>query len=267
VGGVSEAAETLRLAYFGERPHAFLIDPQGLLGGKEGKDSLGFLDAHAGDCSIDLFVYVFTGDEEIPVGVSAGKIAERFFAGGRPAAIVYYFMGAPQRAVVLLSSTLTDRVGLPEQRRALESSVIQAMGKTEGPAQMEAFLAQLSMRLYGIERLLGGEGATGERTLEFGKKEKARDRTSATMEKLKPWIESARRLMLPGAMMIGVMLVGWALVIVVRWRTRYRLPIMPVEPRLGGEHAAGVGAVISFASPAVTPASQRNQVAEALRRD
>jgi hypothetical protein len=225
------------------------------------------LDAHAGDCSIDLFVYVFTGDEEIPVGVSAGKIAERFFAGGRPAAIVYYFMGAPQRAVVFLSSTLTDRVGLPEQRRALESSVIQAMGKTEGPAQMEAFLAQLSMRLYGIERLLGGEGATGERTLEFGKKEKARDRTSATMEKLKPWIESARRLMLPGAMMIGVMLVGWALVIVVRWRTRYRLPIMPVEPRLGGEHAAGVGAVISFASPAVTPASQRNQVAEALRRD
>ena len=51
-----------------------------------------------------------------------------------------------------------------------------------------------------------------------------------------------------------------------RHRARYRFPDFEVEPRLGGSHAAGVGAVISFASAAVPPASQRDQVPDYLRR-
>jgi hypothetical protein len=49
-------------------------------------------------------------------------------------------------------------------------------------------------------------------------------------------------------------------------RARHRFPEFEVEPRLGGAHAAGVGAVISFASAAVTPASQRDQMPDYLRR-
>jgi hypothetical protein len=55
---------------------------------------------------------------------------------------------------------------------------------------------------------------------------------------------------------------GWWL----RRRARYRFPELDVEPRLGGAHAAGVGAVISFASAALPPASQRDQVPDYLRR-
>jgi hypothetical protein len=51
-----------------------------------------------------------------------------------------------------------------------------------------------------------------------------------------------------------------------RLSARYRFPDFEVEPRLGGAHAAGVGAVISFASAAVPPASQRDQVPDYLRR-
>ena len=52
-----------------------------------------------------------------------------------------------------------------------------------------------------------------------------------------------------------VVLVIW--VICLRMRARHVLPDFSVEPRLGGEHGAGVGAVISFASASVPPALQR----------
>ena len=51
-----------------------------------------------------------------------------------------------------------------------------------------------------------------------------------------------------------------------RVRARYRFPQSEVEPRLGGNHAAGIGAVISFANPAIPPATQRNQVPDYMRR-
>jgi hypothetical protein len=51
-----------------------------------------------------------------------------------------------------------------------------------------------------------------------------------------------------------------------RKRAIYRFPELTVEPRLGGVHGAGVGAVISFAGAAVSPASQRDQRPDYLRR-
>ena len=53
---------------------------------------------------------------------------------------------------------------------------------------------------------------------------------------------------------------------VLRRRARYRFPEFEVEPRLGGPHAAGVGAVISFGRAAPSPAFQREQMPEYLRR-
>ena len=87
-------------AYFAERPKNFLIDPQGLLSPSDYRDRLGFLNYHASDSSIDLFVYVMGGNQEIPSEVREEEMIERFFAEGRPAVVVYYYLGAPQRSVV-----------------------------------------------------------------------------------------------------------------------------------------------------------------------
>jgi hypothetical protein len=57
--------------YFGKRPEKFLIDPQNLLAPEEYRERLAFLNYHAGDSAIDLFVYVIGGDQAVPGEVRA----------------------------------------------------------------------------------------------------------------------------------------------------------------------------------------------------
>jgi hypothetical protein len=86
------------------------------------------------------------------------------------------------------------------------------------------------------------------------------------MEKLQPLIEVANPYIVPAGTAGGILLAGLIMSAWMKRRARYHFPEFEVEPRLGGSHAAGVGAVISFASASVPPASQRDQVPDYLRR-
>jgi hypothetical protein len=261
----NEIPEKFWPAYFEQRPQSYVVDPQGLLSSVDYRDRLGFLDYHAGDSTIDLFVYVFRGDQEIPGEVREEELVERFFSAGRPAAVMYYYLGAPQRSVLYLSPSLTDAVSAAEQRRALESSVMQAFEKVDPSGQIEALLVQMSIRIYWMERMLGGVAAAEEMPVAVHAA-KVPVTTSLMNERLRPLMESARRFTLPAAVMAATLGLACALSWWTRRRARYRFPEFEVEPRLGGAHAAGVGAVISFASAALPPASQRDQVPDYLRR-
>lgn len=250
-------------AYFNERPTSFLIDPQKLLSTQQYRDRLAFLDYHASDSSIDLFVYVFGMAQEIPGEVRAEELTERLFSTGRPAAVVYYFLGAPQRSVIYLSPSLTDTVSGAEQKRALQSSVIKSLEKADSVDQLEGFSVQMSIRLYWMERMLTGAtvpelvAASSEPVVE----KPAAPGLAERVNKVLP-----PRWWLPVSVMLGVIIVAWVMNIWLRYRARYRFPEFEVEPRLGGSHAAGVGAVISFANASVPPSLQREQVPDYLRR-
>jgi hypothetical protein len=252
--------------YFGEKPKSFLVDPQGLLGVAGYRDRLAFLNYHASDSAIDLYVYVFKGDQEIPGEVREEELIERFFSEGRPAAVVYYFMSAPQLSVIYLSPSLTDSIPDAEQRRALESSVMQAFGKLEPSSQIEAFLVQMSIRIYWMERSMGMGAAAEEPMIASAIRSKASAKKTNLSDMLQPWIEKAKPLVLPASLLSASLLGGLVMTWWLRRRARYHLPEFDVEARLGGGHAAGVGAVISFASAAIPPASQRDQVPDYLRR-
>jgi len=163
--------------YFAEKPENFLVDPQGLLSPEDYRNRLEFLKYHSGDSSIDLYIYLFRGDQEIPGEVREEEIVERFFSYGRPAAVVYYYLGAPQRSVLYLSPSLTEAVPSVEQRRALQSSVMQAFEKLKPTEQLEAFLVQASIRVYWMERLLNAQReemgcpSFGEQACQAGKTE------------------------------------------------------------------------------------------------
>ena len=230
------------------------------------RDRLGFLNYHAGDSSIDLFVYVFKGEQDIPGEVREEELIERFFAEGRPAAVVFYYLGAPQRSVLYLSPSLTDAVSAAEQRRALESSVMQAFEKIEPAAQIEAFLVQMSIRLYWMERMIGGDPVAESETAPAARAKAAAAEESSKWEWLKPLVEKLRPHTMPAAVLLGAALAGLGATAWMRRRARHVFPEFDVEPRLGGAHAAGVGAVISFASASIPPASQRDQVPDYLRR-
>ncbi len=256
-------------AYFAERPSTFLIDPQQLLSPAEYQVRLGFLDYHAGDSTTDLFIYVFGGDQEIPGDVREEEMIERFFSKGRPAVIAFYYLGEPQRSQAYLSPSLTDVVSAVEQSRALQSSVIQALENVRPERQLEAFLVHMSIRIYWMERMLEGELEAGTdlpaespvpRTrADLASREKATDASERLAEIGSRWGLTAAGVVAGLCGLVGLV-VSWKV------RVRYRFPEFEVEPRLGGAHAAGVGAVISFSSAALPPASQRDQMPDYLRR-
>jgi hypothetical protein len=255
--------ESYRQDYFAERPEKFLIDPQKLLGPVGYRERLAFLNYHASDSSIDLFVYLIGGDQLVPGGFRHEQMMEQLFSKGRPAVVVLYFMSAPQRTMLLLSPSLTDVVPAAEQRRALESSVIPALKEIEPARQLETFLVQMSIRIYWLERMMAG-GEPDKQT-SAAPVIKAAEK-SGLREWLRPHLEQASRHMLPACALATVSLLAFATRCWLKRRARYRFPDFEVEPRLGGAHAAGVGAVISFANATVPPATQRDAMPEYLRR-
>jgi hypothetical protein len=256
-----EIPETYRKAYFEKKPDGFLIDPQRLLGPVVGRDRAAFLKYHAGDSSIDLHVYLLGEKQRVPELSQREELVEKFFSEGKPSAVVWYSFGEPERTVLHLSPSLRDAVPEAEIKRALESSVMQAVEKSDPAGQFEAFLVQMSIRLYWMERIIGNEDATegGAAEMAAAPRKKDEDPGVGLGERLKPVISLAREWALEAGVFLAVLVV---LVIAMVWsriRARHVLPDFSVEPRLGGEHGAGVGAVISFANASVPPASQRGR--------
>ncbi len=241
--------------YFKRRPVAYLVDPQRLLNKEQYHDRLEFLKYHAGDSSIDLYIYLFGGNQELTGEAGGEELMKRFFSGERPSVVVYYFFGAPQRSMMYLSPSLASTVSLQEQRRALESAVIEARGKSDSADQLERFSMQMSIRIYWMEKMLhGGEVPAGQvdLSMDHEKPKKTADRTQALLV-------IARRWAVPAGAAAGGLLAVWLAIFMWRARAKYRFPVLDVAPRLGASHAAGVGAVISFGSPIEPPSLQRNR--------
>jgi hypothetical protein len=263
----SEIPEKYLAAYFANKPTEFVVDPQGLLSAKDRNDRINFLKYHSGDSSIDFYIYVFGGEQEIPGEVRAEETVERLFSTGRPAAVVFYFLGAPQRSEIHLSPSLTEVVSAAEQRRALQSSVMAAFEKLNVAGQLEAFCVQMSIRIYWMERMIMGEKVPENPSVPLHKKAAAKKPESETMSAVKA---EARRIFDDwwgiGSLALGTLMLSSAFIAWARARVRCRFPELEVEPRMGASHAAGVGAVISFSPAALPPASQKDQVPDYLRR-
>ena len=259
--------EKFRPAYFSERPGKFLIDPQKLLDATEYRKRLAFLNDHATDSSIDLFVYVFTGDQDIPGEVRADYLIEKFFVQERPAVVLFYFMGAPQRSSIHLSPTILAHVPPIDRLHALESSIMKASEKQGAAAQFEAFLVQISIHVCLMEQMMGGSSASDRQaSLSEHLAQTEQKKKHGLLARLQPIIDRIKPFMIPASALAGALIVLWGVITFARRRSIYQFPEFDVEPRLGGAHAAGVGAVISFASSALPPTSQRDQTRDYLRR-
>ena len=253
-------------AYLTAHPKAFLIDPQGLLNAADFQDRLKFLNYHASDSTIDLFVYLIGGDQDFPEERRKREIVERFFATGRPAVIIIYTLGAPQHSTMDLSPALTCQIPAVDQRHALESSIQQARQKPSSVEQFESFCVQLSIRIYWMERLVSGEPPVHINELPAAPVSPEKAKAAEKSAKLLAIRDQVLKFALPAGAVLGLLAMVCTYLRVMGARAQYHFPVLEVEPRLGGNHAAGVGAVLSFASAAVPPASQRDQVPEYLRR-
>jgi hypothetical protein len=258
-GESSPVPERFVSAYVKERPKQFLVDPQQLIHPSDSKEHLEFLNYHSSDSAIDLYVYVFTGQQEIGGAIQAEDVVARVFATGKPAVVVHYFMGRPDRSALYLCPALAEVVSQSEQSRALETAVEQATHDGSPAKQLEKFMIQMSIRIYWMERLLqvGVMTESEPQVLEIaplhGKavEGEALSRKDQILAMVKPYA-------VPTASVLGVLMLAWLVRLRIKQRAQYRFPDLGVEERLGGKHAAGIGAVISFASAASPPAAQRD---------
>lgn len=251
--------ERFEAAYFKERPKQFLVDPQQLIHPSDAKEHLEFLNYHSSDSAIDLYVYVFAGQQKIGDAVQAEGVVGRIFAAGKPAVAVYYFMGQPERSALYFCPALAEVVSLSEQSRSLETAVEQAVHDGSPAKQLEKFMVQMSIRIYWMERMLQGGAAAGNgpQVLEVAPLH-AKPVVGEELSRKDQMIAVVTPYVIPAAGALGVLVLGWLVRLRIKQRARYHFPDLGVEERLGGKHAAGIGAVISFASAASPPAAQRD---------
>jgi len=147
----------------------------------------------------------------------------------------------------------------------VQSSLIRAMRVNGSFEQLEEFLMQFSVRTYWMERMLE-ESKGGAEVAVAVEKPEAAPVVKHRMNPLEMIPEKYRQPAIKVGIGLGSIVILFGLIYLVRSRLRHRFPEFEVETRLGGSHAAGIGAVVNFASPAVSPARQREQVPEYMRR-
>jgi hypothetical protein len=250
--------------YFGQRPVTFLLDPQELLSRQALRDRESFLQYHAGDSEVDLYVYLFDGEQELPEGVTIEQVFEQHYQSSGPTALVFYYLGMPERSQLALSESITEVVSLDEQKRALRNAIQEAFEKSDSAYQLDNFAVELSIRLYWFEKAMAGADPTPPMAAAINQ-----EGTPPVLED--PAVALSLLIQLkPVGIGVGILLGAVGLGFLGRWiaeqRFRYTFPEVESAILLGAPHAAGVGAVVSFGSAQLPAAQQRDQVPDYLQR-
>lgn len=253
--------------YFVFAPKTYLTDPQRLLSMQETLDREGFLEYHANDSEVNVRMYLFDAQQEIPSPYTLEKLARERYVKNSLTAIVFCFLGDPSRSQLAFGGEGSENLNTVDVRKILESAQMKAMEKSDPADQVESFIVQLSIRLYWLEKSmadarLAATAPTAKATNPSSKKSKS-DRSGGAMAKVKPY------LLYITVGTFGVLLTvfgaGMAWLLWMRGR-KYHFPVLELPRRLGADYAAGVGAVLAFHNKLGSPSSQRDQVPDYLRR-
>ena len=254
--------------YFHNAPETYLVDPQDLLSNYEKQEREKFLNFHADNYGLDLYLYLFDTNQEVPVGESSlGIILDHFEQKG-PAAVVFYYLGDPARAELRFTEDLAGIVSLGDKRDLRKLSIEEAMENEEPLAQLEAFSKHLSQRLYWLERDLAEQGVLEEQKNANSQAGNGDDEASVVMLLWGDFKSDTRSYY---AVMGSLGFAGGlGLFILMRYLIdRKRVFVFPDaqgNPLLGAPHAPGVGSVLSYANRAEPPSLQRNNFPDYLRR-
>ncbi|MEN8847631.1 MAG: hypothetical protein ABF377_06105 [Akkermansiaceae bacterium] len=259
--------ETHFATYFEEPPASYLIDPQHLLTDQEKRDREGFLAYHARDSGIDVYLYLFDAKQELPEGESVEQVMAEHFEGRGHCVVVFYYLGIPERTKMAMSSQIVESIPFEVRRNAMVRAVEEALDGTEAVAQIESFSVQLSIRLYWLEKELGVADLPEVGVLHPLEAEEIIE------EEILPYswaaLSSSPRVRMAAGGVAILFFTGIAAFFGKWFAGRKRIYVFPESEGnllLEAPHAAGVGAVIAYASPSLPPAVQRDEEPDYLQR-
>ncbi len=254
-------------SYFHQPPEGFLNDPQKLLTTQEYRDREGFLNYHARDTDIDCYLYLFDDPQELPAGESLETLVKSQFDPERPVAIVFYYLGDPERSQLVFSDQVIEAVNQDERAKVLRMAIEEALEKSDPSSQLDSFSIQLSIRLFWLEKVV----AKGGRSLLAGRQFVLPEDEPLAEDGDGIWESLVRNELLFYGLMVAAILIPAALLgILGRWiadkRRVYLFPDAEGSPLLEAPHAAGVGGVLSFASATAPPSSQKKDDPDYLQK-
>ncbi len=261
----SEIGEEFLATYFAGRPAGYLVDPQGMLSRQEQEDRLRFLEYHAGDSEIDLYIYLYDEQQQVPPEGEIKSIFKRHFSRGQGlSALVYYHVGDPSRSTMVMSPEIYSVISATAVKGALIYAKQQAQTKSEPASQLESFSTSLSIRLYWMEREL--RETTDEGPFVSEEEEELRV-VKAEEEPVRERAGESKVMLVFGLVSLALLAAGfWFYWLSIQRKKTYLFPELEVKPLLAAPHAAGVGAVVHFSNATLPPSVQKDQVPDYLRK-
>ncbi len=260
---VDISAEALR-ASENAAGDARVIDPQGILGEAQTEDLARFLAFHSENAGVEARFLLLDADQQLPPGVDLSRIASGELARGSGCFVVYP-LGAPQRARLFLSQNVTRAVATAYLETLLAACRRDALESSDPIEQLQRFAAQLSTRLFWLERaypavkpelslvVLPISGTSPQAPVPSLSEVGIPGSTPSTeyfslaafRQKWLPWI---------GLGLLCVLIVATLIIILARWlRRRHRQTVWLLpdyehrQPmRFGGPHCGACGASVKY---------------------
>lgn len=223
----------------------YLIDPSHQLPEVVRDDLERFLESHARDARVSLYLMVLPADQKLPANVNLARVAQGSLLR-KDSCLAVCPLGEPWRLRLFMSSSIRDQVPTAELSQVIDDAIRGAMQTVDGEEQMHRLLIRLSIRLFWLEPGLDTATPLVET---IAKAIPAKAESTALLE-IKATDESTPRL-LPWsvatwlAALFLVSVLGWWMV--QRWH-RYKLRhyewVLPdppaVRPRFDCPHGAAV---------------------------
>lgn len=132
---------------------AFLIDPGQLVPESQQNDMARFLEFHARDAGITLYLLILPHNQKLPdqanlSGIASGSLLQK------ESCLITYPLGEPWRARMFLSQSVHDKASSAFLTETLQACLNEAMLASDAFDQMHRYVVELSTRLFWLRKAL-----------------------------------------------------------------------------------------------------------------
>lgn len=228
-------------------PQEYLIDPDLLVPEMQNHDMMRFLEFHARDARIKLFVLIIARDSKLPEGAELEKIASGSLLQN-DACLLVYPLGEPWRTRLFVSKSVHDQTSTEFLSETIQACLREALQASDVHDQLHRYAVHLSTRLFWLQRALGSHAM-----ISSDKNQLLAEVTPAGTAPVQSTTSILSIVIWSSVTLLALGIVGIAgrqFRRYVQLRRQNRVWILPepeTVPRLGGAFTGGGGGMIRYA--------------------